>query len=358
MNGRPLHNRVQHMKFKFQKEKKKKKIVFVYQDMSLENFVTSCQQWLRLAMLILGPLRSALSDVLHNNGVPKQPTDLYILLNSKKNKLKKLKKIGVITRPQWELLYPPGKSETDCNLFDITLIVLLIEALTSIAPNDGNWRNDNPPDTDTSVGAFCIRGRNMRNYLNHFADITTLNGSEFSLKWSVLLKILHGLNYNPPFNVNDLKTVSLDLQNNLLLRSIVLANQIKLNYHDTELHELRNTNMSLRTQITSNVTNLEGTLLCMQNELWCNSLVSDDLLTQIKQIHMNMSQMQNDIRSMKKDVKGLSNRTELLEDDVCKLKDQQQHQYNGKQFNPINNKLYTQTQEMHLLRRSFPLLAT
>ncbi|XP_057309574.1 uncharacterized protein LOC130647649 [Hydractinia symbiolongicarpus] len=289
--------------------------------MTLENFVTSCQLWLRLAMFILGPLRSALLDVLHNNGVPKQPKDLYSFLVSKRTLLARLKGKGVITQPQWKLLFPPGKKETDCNLFDITLIVLLIEALTSIAPDDGNWRNDNPPDTDTSVGAFCIRARNMRNYLNHFADITALNGSEFSLKWSELLKILRGLNYNHPFDVNDLKTASLDLQNNLVLRSIVLDHQIKL-------HGLKNSNMSLKNQITTNVTNLEGKLLRMQNELWSNSLVSDDLLTQMEQTHMTITHMQNDIKSMKEDVKGLSDRTELLEDDVCKLKGQQQHQYN------------------------------
>lgn len=135
--------------------------------MTLNNFVSSCELWLRLAMFILGPLRDGLLNVLHNNGVPKQPKDLYNFLVSKKAILARLKGKGVITQPQWNLLYPPGENETNCNLFDITLIVLLIEALTSIAPNDGNWRIDNPPILDISVGAFCIRAKRIRNYLNH-----------------------------------------------------------------------------------------------------------------------------------------------------------------------------------------------
>ncbi|XP_057309593.1 uncharacterized protein LOC130647670 [Hydractinia symbiolongicarpus] len=76
----------------------------------------------------------------------------------------------------------------------------------------------------------------------------------------------------------------------------------------------------------------------MQNELWGNSLVSDNLLTQIKQIHMNMSQMQNDIKSMKKDVKDLSNRTDVLEEDMCKLKDvQSQRKANKVDFNNLTS---------------------
>ncbi|XP_057309487.1 uncharacterized protein LOC130647589 [Hydractinia symbiolongicarpus] len=281
--------------------------------MTLQKFIYSCELWLRLAMFILGPLRDALLNVLHNNGVPNQPKDLYNFLNSKKSLLARLKGKGVITQPQWRLLFPGGKNETDSNLFDITLIMLLIEALTSIKPNDGDWRNNNQPVMDISVGAFCIRAKSLRNYLNHFPNIADLKNPDFSTKWSELLIVINGLKYNTPFNVNDLKTVSLDLQNNLLLRALVLSNQVKLNHHDAEIDQLRNKNMSYQNQTNLNVTNLEEKLERMRCKIWSNSFENKNFREDIEQTHISILQMQDDISYLKDYVKDLSTRTEDLE---------------------------------------------
>ncbi|XP_057298349.1 uncharacterized protein LOC130629227 [Hydractinia symbiolongicarpus] len=277
--------------------------------MTLERFVTSCELWLRLAMFILGPLRDALLNVLYINGVPKQPKDLYKFLISKREILAELKCKKVITKPQWEILYPQGKTETDSNLFDITLILVLIEELTTIKPDNGNWRQVDPPGNDKSVGAFCIRARKMRNYLNHFPRITALKEPEFSTTWDELLVIINGLGHDTPFDVNDLKTVNLNLQNNLLLRAIILYNQTKLNHHDTQIHELTNKNLSLENQTNNIIESLER----MRCKLWSNSNDIKDIKEELEQAHNSITQMQEDITSLKHDLKGVEVRVEKLE---------------------------------------------
>ncbi|XP_057298350.1 uncharacterized protein LOC130629228 [Hydractinia symbiolongicarpus] len=258
--------------------------------MTLERFVSSCELWLRLAMFILGPLRDALLNVLYINGVPKQPKDLYKFLISKKTLLAQLKGRGVITKPQWEILYPQGKTETDSNLFDITLILVLIKELTTIKPNDGNWRQDDPPGNDKSVGAFCIRARQMRNYLIHFPRITALKEAEFSTTWDELL-------------------VAPRRRDNLLLRAIILYNQTKLNHHDTQIHELTNKNLSLENQTNNIIKKLER----MRCKLWSNSNDIEDIQEELEQAHNSITQMQEDIACLKDDVKGLKVRVEKLE---------------------------------------------
>ena len=56
----------------------------------------------------------------------------------------------------WDLLFPPGEQETDSNLFDITLIVLLIKTCIKLTPVNG-WKGYVPAATNHSLPADVIR---------------------------------------------------------------------------------------------------------------------------------------------------------------------------------------------------------
>ena len=190
--------------------------------MPLSTFIKNSENWLRLAMFILGPLREALLNILHDStmGIPRHPKDLYTELTKQKPNLLKLKSKGTLKNDQWNLLFPPGQQETDSNLFDITLIVLLIKACTKLTPANG-WKGYVPAATDNSLAADVIRVLGMRNVLQHYSSTENMDHNEFEKKWLEGTNILHRLPY-AGHDIVLLKTITLDPKHYLVYRSLVI----------------------------------------------------------------------------------------------------------------------------------------
>ena len=196
--------------------------------MPLTTFIKNSENWLRLAMFILGPLREALLNILHNStyGIVRGPKDLYIELTKHKPILLKLKSKSTLKNDQWNLLFPPGQQETDSNLFDITLIVLLIKNCTKLTPANG-WKGYVPASTDHSLPADVIRVLGMRNALQHYPSTEKMDHTEFQQKWLEGTNVLHRLPY-AGHDVVLLKTITLDPKHYLVYRSLVIYLKIQL----------------------------------------------------------------------------------------------------------------------------------
>ena len=200
--------------------------------MPLDAVILKSANWFRLVLLLFGPIREALLNILHDSsyGLPRPPADLFKSLSkpSIKLKLSNLRKKGILKKNQWELIFPIGKQETNSNLFDVTIIVLLIEVCTTLWPANSNWRDKNPPLEDISVAAFVIRARELRNYLQHFPSTDQLDNDEFQIKWKDGIDILIGLSYSGSMtDANELKYITLDPKNNIVFRSMLIYLQVQ-----------------------------------------------------------------------------------------------------------------------------------
>ena len=195
--------------------------------MPLTNFIKNSENWLRLAMLILGPLREALLNILHDCtfGIPQESKALYTELSKQKPDLLKLKSNGKLKNDQWNLLFPPGQQQTDSNLFDITLIVLLIKTCTKLTPENG-WKRYVPAVSDDSLPAHVIRVLGMRNTLQHYSSTDKMDNIEFEQKWLEGTNILQSLPYSGQ-DVLLLKTITLDPKDDLFYRSMVIYLKIQ-----------------------------------------------------------------------------------------------------------------------------------
>ena len=178
--------------------------------MPLSTFIKNSENWLRLAIFILGPLREALLNILHDStlGIPREPKVLYTELTKHKPNLLKLRNKGTLKIDQWNLLFPAGQQQTDSNLFDITLIVILIKSCTKLTPVNG-WKGYVPAVTDHSLPADVIRVLGMRNVLQHYSCTDKMDNNEFEQKWLEGMNILHRLPYAGQ-DVVLLKTITLD----------------------------------------------------------------------------------------------------------------------------------------------------
>ena len=207
-------------------------------------------------MFILGPLREALLNILHDStyGIPRHPKALYTELSKQKHKLLKLKSKSTLKNDQWDLLFPPGQHETDSNLFDITLIVLLIKTCTKLTPGNG-WKGYAPAATDHSLPADVIRVLGMRNALQHYPSTEKMNKTEFEQKWLEGTNILHRLPY-AGLDVELLKTITLDPKHYLVYRSLV----IYLQFQQEELCDKVKENTKTLTALNSLPTDMKKLL--------------------------------------------------------------------------------------------------
>ena len=221
--------------------------------MPLTTFIKNSENWLRLAMFILGPLREALLNILHNSkfGIPHEPKALFTELSKQTPNLLKLKSSGKLKHDQWNLLFPPGQQETDSNLFDITLIVLLIKTCTKLTPENG-WKRYEPEVTDHSLPADVIRVLGMRNTLQHYSSTDKMDKIEFEQKWLEGTNILQRLPYAGQ-DVLLLKTVTLDSKHDLVYRSLV----IYLKFQHEELCDKVNENTKTLTALNCLPTDMQ-----------------------------------------------------------------------------------------------------
>ena len=84
------------------------------------------------------------------------PENLQVVLNKNEAKLQRLKSKGVIFAIQWEMLFPPSGDPPNAEVFDITLLHLLLRKICYLAAPSTGW-HEMPPHDDDSPEANIIR---------------------------------------------------------------------------------------------------------------------------------------------------------------------------------------------------------
>ena len=191
----------------------------------------------RLLRLVLDGGTHVLRDFLHSIHPPET---LQEVLKSNKEKLKKLK---IITKHQWEILFPPLDDSPDSKSFDVTLLHLLLREVCSLTEPSTGW-HDLPADNDVSPEANIVRIKCYRNELCHSVS-TSITKVEFEDKWKVVSSALvaMGLDQN---DVDRLKTEPID--------------------HDTELRVEEEVN-KWKCEIEPRLESLEEDVLKMKGEM-------------------------------------------------------------------------------------------
>ena len=214
---------------------------------TIEKLIEDCQNWLKLTIFSHVVIRNRLIEVLHNTdsdatytGLPSTPADLYIALNQHCVKLSRLKP-RVFSTCQWEILFPPGKTETNSEDFDVTITLPVLENCTSLPAPDNGWADRTlPPITDQSKAANSVRAKMFRNFLMHYPQLDQLDDQEFEDKWTDGTNILSGLGYTDWTYLKTLKGISLDPENHQVLAALS-------NYINVTLNDLRREIADLKT---------------------------------------------------------------------------------------------------------------
>ena len=204
---------------------------------TISEAINDIEYWLRLATFMHHPLKQALLNVLHNSsnnptykGLPSDPTNLYTELSTKHYAtIQRLVAKRVLKQDQLKLLFPPNKTSTDSQQFDITLITILIINCTTLPPPVNGWHSKNKQllDTDISIAADAVRGREWRNYVHH-TDPGDIDEATFNSMWDEGVKIVNRLGLN--YDTGKLKEISLDPKHEGVLASLLtFMNQLKSN---------------------------------------------------------------------------------------------------------------------------------
>ena len=129
------------------------------------------------------------------------PSTLQGVFNNNKGKLEKL------PESQREILFPPSGNPPDSNLFDITLLNLLLRKVCNLKEPSTGW-HELPEDNDVSLEANIVRIKCYRNDVCHSVS-TSITQVEFENKWKVISSALVALGLNQK-DLDRLKTEPID----------------------------------------------------------------------------------------------------------------------------------------------------
>ena len=113
------------------------------------------------------------------------------VLQTNLRKLENLKRKRVIFDDQWEKLFPPSGDSPDEEIFDITLLHLLIRELCNLPAPVRGWHKM-PAEDDESLQANITRIKCFRNELCHSHSTGIPNG-EFEDKWNKITSSLQAI---------------------------------------------------------------------------------------------------------------------------------------------------------------------
>uniref|UniRef100_A0A7M6DP86 DZIP3-like HEPN domain-containing protein n=1 Tax=Clytia hemisphaerica TaxID=252671 RepID=A0A7M6DP86_9CNID len=145
------------------------------------------KEWTKCIFALTFHGKMALLQILHDpayQGLPVDEKKLYQFFLANKTTLDKLLKKNILKKDQYDLLLPPGKQETSSKLFDITLLALLIRNFVNIPKPQGGWGIKEPKAGDTSIAAFVILIRELRNQIVHGAPDDFLKPQHFQNIWA------------------------------------------------------------------------------------------------------------------------------------------------------------------------------
>ena len=171
--------------------------------------------------------QQALLEVLHNNGVPTDPEELYDFFNTieNKNKIDDLKKKRILKDDQINLLLPQNQ-KTFSKKWDITLICVVIINFSTLPPPLTGWKRD-PDPTDTTTAANVLRIRKARNDNNHATLDTLKDENKFHATFNAVEGMLVGLNYT---KIIQFRNMNIETLNPALFMKTIQCTKEKENF--------------------------------------------------------------------------------------------------------------------------------
>ena len=305
----------------------------------LSKLITKNKEWTKCIFALNIHGKKVILRILHNdmndptfNGLPKDEQKLYQFFDSNKKTLKNLLKKQILKADQYAILLPPvppapAKPETWSGKMDITLLALVISTFVNLPPPvGGKWTIKVPKPGDSSIAAFIIILRQLRNDILHgcaedFADVNFFNGI-----WNRIERALLGLNYNGMADFNKMlnDNVVIDLKDGKqFIEELVkdlehdLDDKIDQNHKDT-------------------INAVEKKIKDMENK------VKKDLADLDKKIVQNRKELDQKLQDIKdKDIADLDNKIDQNREDIMKKLDQKFEKKNDKKRKEIaDSKFY------------------
>ena len=204
---------------------------------------TNCTRLLRL---VIDGGTYALREFLHSVHPPTTLQGVFINNLARLNLLKP----KIITKNQWEKLFPTSGDPPDSETFDITLLHLLLREVCSLKAPSKGW-HELPADGDVSCEANIVRIKCYRNELCHMVS-TGISKCEFEDKWNVISLALVALGLEQK-EVDRLKTAPIDHDTERLVEEEV--KKCKLEF-EPRVENLEKDMLKIKGEISS----LQGTL--------------------------------------------------------------------------------------------------
>ncbi|XP_053389027.1 uncharacterized protein LOC128552055, partial [Mercenaria mercenaria] len=141
--------------------------------------------YIRLHLLIVKE-GTAILKARFDSLVP--PNNLHMKLQERKvlNTMNYGKNNNLISRSQYNLLYPPGRPPSSGN-FDVSLLVYLLRYICGLKSKSNWWSitdNSKIADTVHDEEADIVRIRNLRNQIEH-KQVPSLEQEEFDTMWDL-----------------------------------------------------------------------------------------------------------------------------------------------------------------------------
>ena len=146
----------------------------------------------KLSRLLIDGGTTVLRKVFDGHHVPANlATDLHASYST----LNKLLRRRILNHHQWDQLFPPGGAAPDSNIFDITLLFLLLTNICGLSPPPSGWHKK-PPPSDTSREANLAHIKYFRNVLYGHVSTTGVDTPTFNALWQEISAPLVALGLN------------------------------------------------------------------------------------------------------------------------------------------------------------------
>ena len=110
------------------------------------------------------------------------PAKLAADLNLQYKTLLSLYRRRILNKSQWKKLFPPSGATPDSNVFDITLLFLLLTNICGLSPPPSGWHTK-PSPSDISLEANLARVKFFRNELYGHVTSTDIDTPTFNSLW-------------------------------------------------------------------------------------------------------------------------------------------------------------------------------
>ena len=131
------------------------------------------------------------------------PSNLLANLNANYHTLNNLQTLRVLSKSEWDLLFPPDGATTDSETFDITLLFLLLINICGLSPPRSGWHSK-PDPSDTSLEANIVRVWYFRDMLAHIPT-ARVDTPTFNTLWHEISAVLVSLGFDQA-EIDRLKT--------------------------------------------------------------------------------------------------------------------------------------------------------